>query len=338
MSKARRYLITGPAWVGDMVMAQSLFMTIKQKYPDAVIDVLAPDWSLPLLERMPEIHRAISVPVGHGEFGLLARFKIGRSLRANNYTHAIVLPRSFKSALIPFFAGARTRIGYRGEMRFGLLNDIRKLDKSILKQTVQRYVALGLERDEALPPAIIPEPHLQVDNSNQERLVQEFGLTTDKPVVGMMPGAEYGPAKCWPIENFAKTAADLNAKGLQVWVFGSQKEFDLGAQIEGSSPDIKNLCGKTQLVDVVDLIGLTESVVSNDSGLMHVACATGRKVIAIYGSTDPAYTPPLSNKAKIVYLGLECSPCFERTCRFGHYDCLKKIDPERIEGLLLDGH
>ena len=330
MADAPRYLIAGPAWVGDMVMAQSLFMTLKQKNPEALIDVLAPGWSLPLLKRMPEVNQAVSVPIGHGQFSLLKRFNIGRRLKKNNYSHGIVLPRSFKSALIPFFAGAGIRTGYRGEMRYGLLNDIRPLDKSVLQQTVQRYVALGLNPEEILPPATIPEPRLQVSHDNQQKLIQRLGLGLDKPVIGMMPGAEYGPAKCWPIENFAKIAAELNANNKEVWVFGSEKETALGEKIASHGPAVKNLCGKTQLVDVVDLIALTESVVSNDSGLMHVACATGQKTVAIYGSTDPGYTPPLSNKAEIIYLGLECSPCFKRECPYGHTNCLKDIKPNKV--------
>lgn len=337
MSSERRYLIVGPAWVGDMVMAQSLFMTLKQKYPQAQIDVLAPAWSLPVLARMPEVNQAIAVDVGHGQFGLLKRYKIGRDLRANQYTHAIVLPRSFKAALIPYFARAKIRTGYRGEMRYGLLNDIRDLNKLILQQTVQRYIALGLDRNECLPPPVI-EPCLRIDQSNQQSVLQKLNLDLDRPVIGLMPGAEYGPAKCWPIESFAKLAADLNAKGKQVWVFGSDKDFAAGEQIARAGMQIRNLCGKTRLEDVIDLIALTQVVVTNDSGLMHVACATGTKVVAIYGSSDPAYTPPLSKNMEIVYLGLECSPCFKRVCSYGHTDCLTKIDPERVEGLVVNGN
>ena len=145
-----------------------------------------------------------------------------------------------------------------------------------------------------------------------------------------MPGAEYGPAKQWPVEYFKDLAAQLCQQGKQVWVFGSAKEKQLGDTITGSNNNIINLCGKTDLVDVVDLIALTSHVVTNDSGLMHVACATGRKVTAIYGSSDPEYTPPLSESATILYKDLECSPCFERTCQFGHTNCLKKISVQDV--------
>ena len=190
-NRPERILIIGPAWVGDMVMAQSLFMSLKQRTPEALIDVVAPAWSVPLLTRMPQVQRAITLEVGHGQFGLMARFKLGRSLRSQNYDRAIVLPRSFKSALIPFFAGAKVRSGYRGEMRYGLLNDIRPLDKTVLWQTVQRYVALGRDANEPLPDNPVLNPHLNIDIDNQKRLLHTFGLRIDKPVIGIMPGAEY---------------------------------------------------------------------------------------------------------------------------------------------------
>ncbi|VAX14636.1 ADP-heptose--lipooligosaccharide heptosyltransferase II [hydrothermal vent metagenome] len=330
-----RILIIGPAWVGDMVMAQSLFMSLKQRNPAAAIDVVAPAWSQPLLARMPQVQRAITLQAGHGQFGLLARFRLGRSLRRNRYDWAIVLPRSFKSALVPFFAEAKIRSGYRGEMRYGLLNDIRPLDKQVLRQTVQRYVALGDERNAKLPPAI-PQPVLRIDADNQVRMCQKLGLSCERPVVGFVPGAEYGPAKCWPLENFAKLAASLNDKGIDVWIFGSEKDREAGEQIAATAPQARNLCGQTRLEDVVDLMALTQAVVSNDSGLMHVACASGARVIGIYGSSDPDYTPPLSAYAKVIYLGLECSPCFKRICPLGHTDCLTQISFESVEALLLD--
>ena len=325
-----RILVIGPAWVGDMVMAQSLFLTLKQTFPDVIIDVLAPAWSLPLLSRMPQVNEAIVLPVSHGQLALVARFRIGRQLRYKGYTRAIVIPRSYKAALVPFFAGIPMRTGYRGEMRYGVINDMRPLNKEVLTQTVQRQVALGLPGTAEQPPAI-PYPELQIDKDNQRRLLAELSLNLDKPIVGLMPGAEYGPAKQWPIASYQELAGKLIFNGYQVWVFGSEKERAIGAQIAQTGQDITNLCGKTQLEDVVDLIALCHSVVSNDSGLMHVACATGRRVIAIYGSSSPVYTPPLSKNAEVIYRYLECSPCFKRECPLGHTNCLTGID----SGILL---
>jgi heptosyltransferase-2 len=326
-NKQERILVVGPAWVGDMVMAQSLFITLQQQNPDVTIDVLAPAWSLSLLSRMPQVNEAITLPVMHGELALVTRFKIGRQLRKKGYTRAIVIPRSFKAALVPFFAGIPVRTGYRGEMRYGVINDMRPLDKEILTQTVQRQVALGLPKSSEHPPAI-PYPELRIDESNQKRLLNGLDLFLDSPIIGLMPGAEYGPAKQWPIAYYQELAAKLVATGYQVWVFGSKKEYALGEQIAQAGNGVINLCGKTHLEDVIDLIALCDSVVSNDSGLMHVACATGRRVIAIYGSSSPVYTPPLSKNAEVIYRYLECSPCFKRVCPLGHTNCLTGIDSE----------
>ena len=238
-NKQRRYLIVGPSWIGDMVMAQSLFITLKQQYPDCLIDVLAPEWSLPILKRMPEVNEGLSADVSHGEFSFLKRRRLGLSLRKKHYTHAIVIPRSWKSALIPFFAKVPIRTGYRGEFRFGLLNDIRLLDKKILKQTVQRYVALANQNSSQLVPEV-PFPALTVDKDHQKQLVASLGLKLEKPVVCMMPGAEYGPAKQWPIAYYSKLAESLLNDGWQVWVLGSEKDSEAGEEIAGK----RTRCGE----------------------------------------------------------------------------------------------
>ena len=321
----QRILVVGPAWVGDMVMAQSLFITLRQRSPDVIVDVLAPAWSLPLLSRMPQVNEAIALPVSHGEVAMVKRFRTGRLLRKKAYTQAIVIPRSYKAALVPFIAGIPQRTGYRGEMRYGVINDMRSLNKQVLTQTVQRQVALGLP-DKANQPPVVPYPKLEIDTNNQKRLLDELELTQDKPIIGMMPGAEYGPAKQWPIPYFQELAGKLVKAGYQVWVFGSRKEREIGGQIASVGNEVTNLCGTTRLEDVIDLVVLCEKVVSNDSGLMHVACAVGAKVIAIYGSSSPTYTPPLSNNAEVIYRYLECSPCYKRECPLGHTNCLTGID------------
>lgn len=325
-----KILIVGPAWIGDMVMAQSLFITLKQRYPDCEIDVLAPAWSQALLARMPEVRAAIEMPLGHGEFGFSARRRLGIELRANRYDQAIVLPRSWKSALVPFFARIPQRTGYRGEFRYGLLNDIRPLDKSVLTQTVQRQVALGLAPDATLPP-VIPQPTLRMEGVQRDWLLRVLNLYTDRPIVALLPGAEYGPAKRWPVEYYAWLARRLVKDGHAIWVFGSEKEKPLGEIIvNGLGAEAVNLCGRTRLVDASDLLSLAQVAVTNDSGLMHVTAAMGVRVIAIYGSSSPDYTPPLTDKADIVYLRLECSPCFQRECPLGHTNCLKQITVEDI--------
>jgi heptosyltransferase-2 len=323
-------LVVGPAWVGDMVMAQSLYKLLKRRVPDVAIDVLAPAWSLPLLGRMPEVRQGIELKLGHGELGLSARRALGRSLR-DRYDRAIVLPRSLKSALVPWFARIPRRTGFRGEWRFGLINDRRPFDPRRLDQTVKRFLALGLDEGEsALPP--VPEPSLVSDASSRAAVLRRLGLPTEAPIVALMPGAEYGPAKQWPPEYFAALAARLAERGVHVWILGSAKETELGHSIAAASrsPQVHNLCGRTELVDAIDLLALASVAVSNDSGLMHVAAAVGTEVIALYGSSTPDFTPPLTARASIHYRRLDCSPCFARDCPLGHRDCLRGIDVESV--------
>lgn len=329
--RARSYLVVGPAWVGDMVMAQSLFKLLRKKDPSASIDVVAPAWSEPLLARMPEVRNTVTLPLGHGQLGLATRYRIGRGLREHEYDRAIVIPRSLKSALVPFFADVPKRTGFRGEMRFGLLNDIHRLDVKRLDQTVKRFISLGLPAAADLP--VPPEPRLEIDMANRDTLAERLGAGR-RPVVALMPGAAYGPAKCWPIENFGQLAAGLAADGILVVVLGSAGEQAVGEQIrETGGADVLNWCGKTRLEDTVDVLSLAQVAVTNDSGLMHVAAAAGAHVAAIYGSTSVAFTPPLTESKTIFDLNLDCSPCFKRECPLGHLKCLRDIRPDRV----LDG-
>ncbi|MGB5258609.1 MAG: lipopolysaccharide heptosyltransferase II [Woeseiaceae bacterium] len=322
-------LIVGPSWVGDMVMAQSLFKLLKAEQPARTLDVLAPAWSLPLVARMPEIRRGIAAETGHGELGLGKRRRIARALREERYEQAIVLPRSFKSALIPWLAGIPRRTGFRGESRFGLINDVRAFDPRVLDQTVKRFLALGEGSQDTAKLVKSHYPGLVVDGGRQQALLQSLELDGSRPVVAMMPGAEYGPAKCWPLDYFAALARQLDDSGYAVWVFGSDKDRSSGDVIAGNSEAI-NLCGKTTLADVIDLLGYAEQAVSNDSGLMHIAAAVGIHVHGIYGSSSPHFTPPLTERADVHYLDLECSPCFARECPLGHLRCLTELKPEAL--------
>lgn len=327
VNQPKKILVVGPAWVGDMVMAQSLFKTLKEQNPECIIDVLAPPWSMPLLQRMPEINQAIALPVTHGKLGLKTRYRVGRQLRINKYDQAITLPRSFKAALVPFFAKIPQRTGYRGEMRYGLVNDIKTLDKDILTQTVQRFTALAYNEELNAAPKV-HQPRLNVDKANREWFIKELKLKTNKPVIAFMPGAEYGEAKRWPAEYFRQLAEMLVSNGYCIWLLGSEKEKGIASVISKDyEEDVINLCGKTKLEDVIDLLSGVDTAVSNDSGLMHIACAVDIKVIAVYGSSDPKYTPPLSDNAAVIYLNKSCSPCFQRTCQLEHLECLRDIKP-----------
>lgn len=329
----RRILVVGPSWVGDMVMAHSLFQLLKKRNPGGVIDVLAPAWSRPLLERMPEVRRAIDMPVGHGELNIGARWKLGRSLK-DQYDQAIVLPNSLKSALLPLFAGIETRTGWRGEMRFGLINDIRLLDTRRYPLMVQRFNALAFP-DDFRKPVPAPFPALQVDQEALSATLQKFDLHTTRPVLALCPGAEFGEAKRWPSEHYAAVAEARIRMGWQVWLFGSEKDREIAGQIRAAvDPALQdalfNLCGDTSLAEAIDLMSCATAVVSNDSGLMHVAAALQRPLVAVYGSTSPKFTPPLTERVAIVRLELDCSPCFERTCRYGHYHCLTQLMPAQV--------
>jgi heptosyltransferase-2 len=328
-----KILIIAPSWVGDMVMAQSLFIALKNQQPDCQIDVIAPSWSLGLLARMPEVSKTFVMPLTHGEFGLKARFSLGMSVRFESYDQAIVLPNSWKSALIPFFAGIPKRTGFVGEMRYGLLNDARKLDKSILTMTVQRFVALGFESSENVPTYSFPS--LNVTANQQKTVIEKFALRLANPILVLCAGAEFGSAKRWTEAHFAELATQKIAEGWQIWLIGSEKDKPVTDEINKLTGwQCQDFAGKTNLTEAVDLLSLANTVVSNDSGLMHVAAALNKKVIALYGSSDPKFTPPLHVEAEIVTLNLECSPCFKRDCPLGHRQCLTDILPAQISALV----
>ncbi len=322
-------LVVGPSWVGDMVMAQSLFMALSTPDADVAIDVVAPPGPFALARRMPQVRDSFPLPVAHGRLGLVERFSLGRRLRAHGYDRAIVLPSSFKSALIPVFARVPVRTGYRGEWRYGLINDVRPLGEFDGEQNVRGYLALA---PDGLGP-LVPRPKLTVDRTNQARLVADLGLGPVASVVALAPGAAYGPAKRWPTEKYRELANRLVQDGHDVWVLGGPEDRELGDRVaRGIAPAAcHNLCGRTSLTDAVDLLALARVTVSNDSGLMHVAAAAGSHVVALYGPTPPAFAPPLTDHADIFHLGLECSPCFARDCPLAHHRCLEDMPVEDVQ-------
>lgn len=333
MAGGERILVVGPAWVGDMVMAQSLFRLLRVLDPDAVIDVVGPPWSVPLAARMPEIRRGIALGVAHGELALARRRRLGVTLRDEGHERAIVLPRSLKAALLPWFARIPVRTGFAAEGRSWLLTDPRRLDRQLLDQTVKRFLALGLPRGAPLPEP--PLPSLRIDAANRDALLRRFGLG-QAPAVALMPGAAFGPAKQWPVGHFAELARLLVAQGHEVWVLGSAGERPLGEQIRAAAgTGVHDLCGQTRLEDSVDLLATAHTAVTNDSGLMHVAAAAGTRVVAIFGSTSPRFTPPLTRRCHIHYLELDCSPCFQRECPLGHLRCLREITPQAVAASVL---
>ncbi len=297
-------------------MAQPLLARLREKLPNLRIDVLAPAWVAPVLRRMPEVGEVIETTFRHGALELRARWRLGRSLKARRYDQALVLPNSWKSALAPFFADIPLRSGYVGESRFGLLNLIYR-SKGERAPMALHYAQLS-EKPGKVPHEPLPLPRLTVDSNAAQATVQRFGLAGHYAV--FCPGAEYGPAKRWP--GFAALAERLS---LPVVLLGSAKDHAACAGIAG-----RNLAGETTLEEAIDLIACADYVVTNDSGLMHVAAALGTPQVALFGSSSPVHTPPLSERARIVWLGLDCSPCFARECPLGHLRCLREISTARV--------
>ena len=330
----RRALVIAPNWIGDALMAQPLFALIKRLHPRIVIDAVAPAWVAPVLARMPEISDIHSTELGHGKLQLWHRWQLASDLRDIGYDAAYVLPNSFKSALIPWLAGIPLRIGYTGESRYVLLN-VRHANppKNERPPMASHYAALAYAPG-APPPKDLPAPRLEADLNEPVRVSNRFNLDTRVPLIAFCPGAEYGPAKRWPPEHFAALARMISQSFpyTQIVALGSQKDAPIAQAIAERAPNVRNLCGQTSLGEACALITRASAVVTNDSGLMHVAAALRRPLVALYGSTDPRHTPPLSELAKVQWLQLECSPCFARECPLGHLNCLRELSAEQVFG------
>lgn len=326
----RRALIVAPGWIGDTLLAQPLFSRLRDKYPGVTLDAVAPAWTVPVLQRMPEIACVFPSGTLRGRLGLHRRLRQGRTLAAGGYDAAFVLPNSFKSALLPLFARIPLRIGYTGEARFGLINRRHRLDKAHPAPMAEHYAQLA-----EAPGSPVHKPlawgGLRMDETNREAARERLGLRTDQPVIALCPGAEYGPAKRWPGVYFSALARALGELDYTVWLFGSDKDRVVGAAVaENAGARCVDLTGRTDLAAAIDLLSYARAVVSNDSGLMHVAAALGKPLVALYGSSSPHHTPPLSRSAELLWLGLPCSPCFQRVCPLGHFNCMKELLPAQV--------
>jgi len=330
MTGMHKILVIAPSWVGDCMLMQPMLMRLKQRYPGCLIDVLAPPWTAGLLRAMPEVNQSLINPFPHGALNLGARYRLGVQLRAAHYDQAIVLPNSLKSALVPFFASIPLRTGFVGELRYGLLNDARKLDKKALPLMVERFAYLAEEQGGEIPRPL-DNPGLSVSTAERDATLDKLGLALDQPVAVFCPGAEYGPAKRWPVAYFAETAQRLHDLGYAVWLIGSGKDREVAEKIVAlGNRTARNLCGSTDLGDAIALLSCARLVISNDSGLMHLAAALDRPLIALFGSSSPQFTPPLSAAAQVVKLDLACSPCFKRECPRGHFNCMNQLTPDVV--------
>ena len=325
-------LIVGPSWLGDAVMMGALVQRLKAGVSAPRITVLAPMHLADLMARMPGVDAVLDNPFAHGALRLGDRWRLGRSL-AGRFDQAIVLPHSFKSALIPAFAGIPKRTGFVGEARRVLLNDARALDEARLPRMVDRFCLLA-EPPGVAAPAETPAPRLAASATDIAAARAAFALG-ERRAIALCVGAEYGPAKRWPARHFAALAEHLAGRGLAVWLLGSPADAPIGAEIEALAPGAAaNLVGRTSLGQAIDLIAGAAGVVSNDSGLMHVAAALGRPLAALYGSSSPTFTPPLSPRAAILSEDVPCSPCFKRECPLGHFKCLNDLASERVAAAL----
>ncbi len=326
----KKALIVAPSWIGDTIMAQPLFARLHARHPGLRLDALAPSWVAPVLRRMDDITEVIDSPFGHGQVSLKARWQLARQLAAGDYDAVYVLPNSLKSALVPFLAGIPRRIGFTGESRYGLINVRHHLDKTALPLMVERFAQLA-EAPGAPVPKPILHPKIRSTATDQQNTLTALGRERPERFAAFCPGAEYGPAKRWPAAHFAALARSLAGHGYRIGLFGSPKDKAVADEISALAPGLcDNLCGATSLEQAIDLLAMAELVVCNDSGLMHVAAALDRPIVALYGSSSPGFTPPLSDQADILSLNLDCSPCFKRECPLGHLDCLNKLSPAQV--------
>jgi heptosyltransferase II len=328
---AERILIVAPSWVGDAILSEPLVALLREPLELAVVDVLAPVWCAPVYARMRGVRNIIESPFGHRQLQLGLRRALARTLREQSYTRAFVLPNSFKSALIPWFARIPRRIGYIGEARQFLLTDARRLDTRAYPRLVDRFVALAASRDE-LPP-VAPSPVLVPNAANAADAMRALGLSTRRPIAILCPGAEFGPAKRWPTEHFVTLARRFLDSGYAVWLIGSPNDRPAADPIAAAIPDVRNACGRTDLGTAIDLLAQASVVVSNDSGLMHAAAAVGRPLVALFGSSSPDYTPPISPLASVARIDIACSPCFKRECPLGHFKCMRELSPNVVYDL-----
>ena len=336
-------LIIAPNWIGDAVMTQPLLASIKAQYPDSTIDVLASTWVAPIYRACSEVNEVIEAKFEHKQLQFALRKQLAKQIEKQKYQACFVLPNSFKSALIPWLANIPLRIGYRGEMRFGLINVALDNPSKINRPPmVEHYLALSTlliddEQTESTQGNYNQiTPHLNVSPSARQSIQSKLqSANFNDAIYVMCPGAEYGPSKRWPTEHFAELAKELikTNPSSQIILIGSQGDRNLADEISSQTNQnlsIHNWCGSTSLDEAIALIGLSKAVVSNDSGLMHIAAALQVPQVAIFGSSDPAHTPPLSDKAKVIWLNLPCSPCHKRECPLGHLKCLKDILPQQV--------
>lgn len=332
-STLHKILVISPNWVGDAIMAQPLLSVLKESYPNSLIDVLAPKWVSPVWQAMREVNEVIATNLKHGQLQLGERWKIAKQLKETHYDEAYVLPNSLKFALIPWFAGIVRRVGYLGEKRYGLLNVIHRDEKDHPRAMVPFYAALANEPKADVPLVEnLPRPHMYVLPEALDALKRKLAINWSKRIVAFAPGAEFGVAKRWPTNHFIDLAKMIvkDYSDVLIVLMGSANDQTACLPIAKEVPEIVNLAGQTTLSEAITLLSQVDLLVTNDSGLMHVASAFDKPVVAIYGSTDYTHTPPTSPLAEIVSLDLPCAPCQKRQCPLGHHNCMQQLNASLV--------
>ena len=324
-----RTLVISPNWIGDAVMAQPLLARLKSRHPGRPIDVLAPPAVAPVWRAVAEVDTVLETPFRHKALQLRERWKYAQVLRARGYVDSYVLPNTLKYALIPWLAGIRHRVGYKGEMRYGLVN-LMHHDEEPPRPMVPFYAALANAPDAPLAPA--PRPRLVVPEDRIEAACARLGIAAQGALVAFAPGAEFGQAKRWPPRHFGALARAIleQDRGARIVLLGSPKDRatceEVIAHAGDAAASMSNLAGETRLDEAVAIIARCAAVVANDSGLLHIASGLNRPVIALYGPTDPGHAPPFSDIARSLSLRLDCAPCRQRECPLGHHHCMEQME------------
>jgi heptosyltransferase-2 len=315
-------------WIGDFVRCHTIIQMLRQRFPDRPVDVLSTTLTAPLTDYMPGLRQAIIVDLPRKVLALARHRALAARLKAENYGTTLVMPRTWKSALAPFLAGIPERIGFAGEARLLLLNDLRFGERA-LPRMIDRCAALALPKGAKLPSEL-PAPRLQVPASEVSAWRDRRGLTENgRPVVTLAPGA-VGPSKRWTSAGYAALSRRLLAEGFAVWVLGGPGEKPLAAEIVGDSA-ARDLTG-SDLRDAILALASASAAVSNDSGLLHVAAALGTPSIGIFGPTSPWHWAPLNPLAATIQTAskLDCQPCHKPVCRFGHHRCMQEIGTDQV--------
>ena len=332
MPREQNILVVLPSWIGDTIMSQSLLFELKKIYPDCNIDVIARSYIKELIELIPEINKKYYLDIDHGKFGLRDRLNLASTLKLNNYTRAYILSNSLKSSIVPWLVKIPSRIGYSTELRGIFLTESYKYKKHE-RTMVERYLYLIDKKY-----TVDIKPRLNITQQHKDKASKKFEINLSKKIIMLCPDAEYGSAKKWPLEHWVTLANLFSEKDFNVYFLGKDESINNYLENNYHNHNIKSLIGKTSLLEVVYLLSLANLAISNDSGLMHIAGAVNSKIIAIYGSSSPFYTPPLisGNDGEVVYKGLSCSPCFKRECPLSHLNCLRSISSEEILNISLN--